>query len=290
MNVLSLFDGISCGRVALERAGIDVTTYVASEIDKYAIQVSQKNHPDIVHVGDVADLSAKDLSCDIDLLIGGSPCQGFSFAGKQLNFDDPRSALLFEYVRLLEECEPKWFLLENVRMKKEYQDVISGILGVEPHRINSSLVSAQNRDRLYWTNIPLDSPIEDQGIVGVDFTGQFLDLGRKLNRDVVWRRRSGVLDCLGYYGKNSTSQRVYGVHGKLPTLLVNNTGGNNPLWLSLDESEAYRASIHFCEWLQTLPEDYTSGIPDNQRYRTLGNGWTIDVLVSFFRNLRQEQV
>lgn len=286
MNVLSLFDGISCGRVALERSGLGVTSYTASEIDKYAIQVSQKNYPDIVHVGDVTKLTIEDLPNDVDLLIGGSPCQGFSFAGKQLNFDDPRSALFFEYVRLLEECEPKWFLLENVRMKKEYQDVISGILGAEPHRINSSLVSAQNRDRLYWTNIPLDSPIEDQGIIGADFTGQFLDLGRKLNRDVVWRRRSGFLDCLGYYGKNSTSQRVYGVNGKMPTLLT----GNNPLWLSLDEGEAYRASIHFCEWLQTLPKDYTSGIPDNQRYRTLGNGWTVDVLVSFFRNLRQEQV
>jgi len=162
MNVLSLFDGCSCGRVALERAGIKVDKYWASEVDKYAIQVSKKNWPDIEHIGDVCGVDATGM--DVDLLIGGSPCQGFSFAGKQLNFDDPRSKLFFEYVRILKECKPKWFLLENVKMKKESQDVISEALGVEPVEVNSALVSAQNRKRLYWTNIPFDMP-EDRGIV-----------------------------------------------------------------------------------------------------------------------------
>ena len=154
MNVLSLFDGMSCGQIALNRAGINYDNYFASEIDKYAIKVTKNNYPDTIHIGNVLDVKSEDLP-GIDLLIGGSPCQGFSFAGKQLNFNDPRSKLFFEFVRLLEECKPKYFLLENVKMKKEYQNIITEMLGVEPIEINSNLVSAQNRKRLYWTNIPI---------------------------------------------------------------------------------------------------------------------------------------
>ena len=131
LNVLSLFDGISCGRVALERAGIPIENYFASEIDKYAIKISQKNYPDIIHLGNIENVSGWMLP-KIDLIIGGSPCQGFSFAGKQLNFDDPRSKLFFKFIRLLGECNPKYFLLENVRMQKIYQDTISLFMGVEP--------------------------------------------------------------------------------------------------------------------------------------------------------------
>ena len=167
MNVLSLFDGMSCGRIAIDRAGIKVDNYFASEIDKYAISVSKHNYPDIKHIGDVTQVKASDLP-KIDLIIGGSPCQGFSFAGKQLNFDDPRSKLFFEYVRILKEIRKYnpnvLFLLENVKMKKEYQDVISEQMGVEPVKINSALVSAQNRERLYWSNIPV-SPLTDKGIL-----------------------------------------------------------------------------------------------------------------------------
>ena len=175
MNVLSLFDGISAGQVALERAGIKVDKYYASEIDKYAIQVTQKNYPDTVQIGDVTKVSYENGILEyenvmqdvgkIDLLIGGSPCQGFSFAGKQLNFEDDRSKLFFEYVRLLEETKPKYFLLENVKMKKEYQDVITKYLGVEPIEINSALVSAQTRKRLYWTNIPNIEQPKDKKIM-----------------------------------------------------------------------------------------------------------------------------
>jgi len=164
MNVLSLFDGMSCGRIALERLGIQVDNYYASEIDKYAIQVSQANYPDIIQVGDVTELDTSTLP-KIDLVMGGSPCQGFSFAGKQLAFDDPRSALFFEFVRCVEELKPKYFLLENVRMKKEYLDVISEYMGVEPIMINSAFVSAQNRVRYYWTNIPGIEQPEQRGIV-----------------------------------------------------------------------------------------------------------------------------
>ena len=167
MNVLSLFDGSSCGQVALERCGIKVDNYFASEVDKWAIQITQKNYPNTIQVGDVRFVSARVVP-DIDLILAGSPCQGFSFSGKQLAFDDPRSALFFEFVRILEECRrynpDVKFLLENVRMKQEYQDIISSYLKVEPVAINSSLVSPQNRYRLYWCNWDITQP-EDKKLV-----------------------------------------------------------------------------------------------------------------------------
>jgi len=173
MKVLSLFDGMSCGQIALNRLGIKVDKYYASEIDKYAIQVTQANFPETIQIGDVCDIKAEDYQ-DVDLIMAGSPCQGFSFAGKQLAFDDPRSALFFEFIRLLKEIKPKYFLLENVKMKKEYLQVISEQVsacypeipfGIEPIFINSSLVSAQNRQRYYWTNIPNITKPEERGIV-----------------------------------------------------------------------------------------------------------------------------
>ena len=184
MKVLSLFDGMSCGQIALSKLGIKVDKYYASEIDKYAIQITQKNFPDTVQLGDVCDIDAKDFM-DVDLILAGSPCQGFSFAGKQLAFDDPRSALFFEFIRLLKAIKPKYFLLENVRMKKEFLEVITeqvsacytvddvapeykdifGSVKIEPHFINSSLLSAQSRQRYYWTNIPNIQQPEDKGIV-----------------------------------------------------------------------------------------------------------------------------
>lgn len=156
LNVLSLFDGMSCARIALRELDIKVDRYYASEINKHAIKQTQLNFPDTIQLGDVRDVHAKDLP-KIDLICGGSPCQGFSFAGKQLNFNDPRSALFFEFVRILNECREVnpdvKFLLENVRMKREYEQVISDALGIKPVMINSALVSAQNRVRLYWSNI-----------------------------------------------------------------------------------------------------------------------------------------
>jgi DNA (cytosine-5)-methyltransferase 3A len=153
-NVLSLFDGISCGQIALNRAGIEYDGYYASEIDKHAIKVTQTNYPKTVQLGDVTKVEGAKLP-KIGLLQGGSPCQGFSFAGKGLNFEDPRSKLFFEFVRLLKETAPKWFLLENVTMKKEHEDIITAQIGVEPVMIDSARFSAQSRKRLFWTNIPL---------------------------------------------------------------------------------------------------------------------------------------
>lgn len=167
MNVLSLFDGMSCGQIALDRIGVNVNNYFASEIDKYAMQVTKNNYPSTKFVGNVIRVKGNELP-KIDLMIGGSPCQGFSFAGKQLNFDDSRSKLFFEFVRLLRETKPEYFLLENVKMKKEYEQIITDYLDVEPILINSSLVSAQNRKRLYWTNIPNIQQPEDRGITWGD--------------------------------------------------------------------------------------------------------------------------
>lgn len=179
MKVLSLFDGMSCGQLALKRAGIHVEKYYASEIDKYAIQITQKNFPETIQLGDVCNLNPDDFM-DVDLILCGSPCQGFSFAGKQLAFDDPRSALFFEFIKILQAIKPKYFLLENVPMKLEFlqiiteqvslcypdyqgDDLFSGV--IKPISINSSLVSAQSRQRYYWTNIPGVEQPEDKGII-----------------------------------------------------------------------------------------------------------------------------
>jgi len=192
MNILSLFDGMSCGQIALNRLGVKYDKYFASEIDKYAMQITKQNYPNTIHIGDVTAIKAAELP-KIDLLMGGSPCQGFSFAGSQLAFDDPRSKLFFEFVRLLKELKPKYFLLENVRMKKEYLDIITEHLGVEPILINSALVSAQNRQRYYWTNIPGIAQPKDKGIVLKDI----LEKGFNSEKD-----KSYCLDANYYKGSS----------------------------------------------------------------------------------------
>ena len=231
LDVLSLYDGCSMARVALERAGIPVKQYYASEIDPYPIKVSQKNYPDIIHVGDVNYVGKTNDSPNFDLLIGGSPCQGFSFASKgRLNFDDPRSKLFFEYVRILKEFKPKYFLFENVRMKQECQDIISEYLGVKPIAINSGLVSAQNRYRLYWTNIPNVTQPDDKGIVLEDIIE--MDNPNFKYRKLKEHYPNKVHNEGGCYqvGKADINghdilKRVYDVKGKSPTLNAM-TGGN----------------------------------------------------------------
>lgn len=187
MKVLSLFDGISCGKVALERAGIEVDQYYASEIDEGAIAISKERHPDIMYLGSVTDWKKWGIDfSEIDLLIGGSPCTGFSIAGKQLNFKDPQSKLFFEYVDILNEIKKAnpnvKFLLENVKMKKEYENVITDYLGVEPIAIDSALVSAQRRKRLYWTNIEGVLQPEDKGIMLKDIVHENVDLDTAMSK------------------------------------------------------------------------------------------------------------
>ena len=302
MNVLSLFDGMSCGRIALEKSGISVDKYYACEIDKFAIKVSKANYPDIFQLGDVKDLTWNDsmlhahLRPKIDLLIGGSPCQGFSFAGSRLNFDDPRSKLFFEFVRLMDETKPKWFLLENVRMKQESQDIISRYLGVQPVMINSNLVSAQNRKRLYWTNIPFTMP-EDRGIMLKDIIEDGLDAnyfkGGNLKSYFEKHRRQLVFssDGLCHVGDadlkgHDIIKRVYHPEGKAPTLTTMGGGHREPkILLTKDNLKWRKLTPLECERLQTVPEGYTAHVSNTQRYKMLGNGWTVDVIAHIFKNL-----
>ena len=374
MRVLSLFDGISGGRVALERAGIPVETYYASEIDKYAIQIAQKNYPDTIQIGDCTQVDFAKFRGEIDLVIGGSPCQGFSFAGKQLNFSDPRSKLFFEFVRAIREIQPKYFLLENVKMKQEFQDVISEHLGVKPIEINSALVSAQNRRRLYWTNIPISSLPEDKGILLKDIVHEKADMDYAIGESwAKWFAENGEFQCLkkysaidpekaitmtarqyaswngkfiletlnkyivpfdktlqilekevekgkvGYFRKDSQANRVYFIHDKAVCLCGDAKMGQYLFgYLTPDRVEKRQNGQRFndgkkfytltaqdkhgvliegyirkltpieCERLQTLPDNYTASVSDSQRYKMLGNGWTVDVIAHIFNGLKGE--
>lgn len=297
INVLSLFDGMSCGQIALERAGIEVDNYFASEIDKYAIQITQKNYPNTIQLGDVKGIRASDLP-KIDLLIGGSPCQGFSFAGKQLNFEDERSKLFFEYVRLVRECKPKWFLLENVKMKKEYQDVISNELGVEPILINSALVSAQNRNRLYWCNWDVTQP-NDKGIILRDIIEAGIADDRMMTNSRAFcltARYSGAVWWNSIEKKQKTmirigtaedieghdyNKRIYSDLGKSPSLSIRGDLSRGAK-VSSDNKTYRKLTPIECERLQTVPENYTEGVSNAQRYKMLGNGWTVDIIKHIF--------
>ena len=355
MNVLSLFDGMSCGQIALNRAGIKYDHYFASEIDKYAMKVTKANYPHTTQLGDVSKIQFN-LPLKVDLLMGGSPCQGFSFAGKQLNFDDPRSKLFFEFVRLKDKLKPKYFLMENVPMKQESQDIISEYLGVKPVMINSSLFSAQNRKRLYWTNIPFDTmPTADKGIVlqdileedGIANEAMTNKLGKshcitaRYNGAVWWnsiQRKQRTMVQVGeadnIKGFDSI-KRIYSPNGKAPTLTtmqgghrepkvaigrvvnrrldehgvrkdgqldlpftkqleVSDTGKSNCLttftkdnvlvngmqWRKLTPLE--------CERLQTVPDNYTNHVSNSQRYKMIGNGWTVDVISHIMKGIKND--
>lgn len=284
MNVLSLFDGMSCGQIALNRLGFKIDNYFASEIDKNAIAITQYNFPETKQLGDVTLINGASLP-DIDLLIGGSPCQGFSFAGKQLNFEDPRSKLFFDFVRLLEDCMPKYFLLENVRMKKEHQDVISKYLGVEPVRLNSNLISAQDRVRYYWTNIKGFEMPKDKNIV----LGDILDLEVPDKYDITKRYYAKKEGTLAYTKARANLRRE---DQKSKTLLtgghgISNTGSTN-IFIS-DDYIRIPTPVE-CERLQTVPDNYTAvpGLLDSKRYHALGNGWTVDAIVEFFKHIPKD--
>jgi DNA-cytosine methyltransferase len=391
INVLSLFDGMSCGQIALNKLGIDYDKYFACEIDKYAMQVTQHNFPDTIQLGDVQFVTKETFGTHkIDLVIGGSPCQGFSFAGKQLNFEDPRSALFFEFVRLVKELKPKYFLLENVKMKKEYQDVITQYMGVEPIEINSALVSAQNRRRLYWTNIPNIEQPEDKGIVLKDIIesgyvddrmvdkgksycltarysgavwwnsidrkqrtmisleqvedklrhkeatkkgyaeageGEGLDLTfpeSKTRRGRAMKDKSNCLTAAGHEmgvvvksyrevrteaakkarkehrdrtGEDFTPFRAKEIvvrdDEKVGTVTPS-LSNDHKISIETDNKLVWRKLTPLeCERLQTVPDGYSLVLDDNgkqlvsdsQRYKMLGNGWTIDVITHIMKNM-----
>ena len=286
MNVLSLFDGMSCGQIALNRAGIKYDKYYASEIDKHAIKVTMANYPNTVQLGNVLDVKAADLP-KIDLLIGGSPCQGFSFAGKQLNFEDERSKLFFEYVRLLRECNPKYFLLENVKMKKEYQDIISEYLGVEPILINSALLTAHNRPRLYWTNIPNVGQPSDNGIYFEQIRDlqienyEYISDEKTINRE--YKKNYLQYDINGK-GHGSQDQRAYYLKGKHGCL---DTGASGKAKVLENDGRVRKITRNEAERLQGVPDNYTTPVSKAQALKMLGNGWTVDVIAHILRGIKE---
>ena len=371
MNVLSLFDGMSCGMIALDRLGIKVDKYYASEIDKYAMQVSQANYPDIIHVGDITKLDLSTLP-KIDLVMGGSPCQGFSVAGKGLAFDDPRSALFFEFVKCVNELKPKYFLLENVNMKKEWLQVINEYMGVEGIKINSALVSAQNRQRWYWTNIPTIEQPEQRGIVLSDilendaeepmYSNIYGGFGEKKPREhygksVTIRANSGggSIPNVKIKDFNKNLDKMTTKEGKAYALTASYNGA--VAWNSIEKKQRSMVPVvkamtevrtpeankiryehkrktgkdwsprhmrhlverpdekmntltgsltkqHIlqitkeenkvswrkltpieCERLQTVPDNYTNHVSNTQRYKMLGNGWTIEVIAHILQKM-----
>jgi len=345
MKILSLFDGISCARVAIERAGIPVESYYASETDKYAMQVSAKNYPDIVQVGSVVDFHPTPLICgNIDLMVGGSPCQDLSIAKKnRKGLDGERSGLFWEYVRILKEVNPKYFILENVNsMPKEAKAIITEALGVEPIMINAALVSAQNRKRLFWTNIPNVTQPKDKGILLKDILEEgtieikkayTIDANYSKGGKIGGKHQSSKRNYavqVGQIGKGAQGYRIYShdgksvclsargggkgattglyavalrgrniVNGKRKDVLGAKTeqqleiGGDKANSLTsvfkdsmvLEDSIVRKLTPIECERLQSLPDNYTEGVSNSQRYKALGNAFNVDVMAHIITNL-----
>ena len=331
MNVLSLFDGMSCGQIALKNLGVKVDNYYASEIDKYAIQIAKKNFPDMIHVGDVTQVESKHFGVNgfdtkIDLIMGGSPCQGFSKAGKNLNFDDPRSKLFFEFLRLVKECKPRYFLLENVKMNAESRDVISNYLGVRPIYIDSALVSAQTRKRYYWTNIPYILDPINQHVILKDIIQTEGELeGSEVDERMVTNLGKAYCLTARYAGATwwnsiERSQRTMirienkvcfpeatkkgyvaagvgqGIDIQYPNITTRRgrllkdkahcLQTNSPNQGIINEKYNWRKLTPIeCERLQTVPDNYTEGVSNSQRYKMIGNGWTVKVIEHILKNM-----
>ena len=296
MNVLSLFDGISCVQLALLRAGIKVENYYASEIDKFAIQVTQKNFPNTIQLGDVTRINLESLP-KIDILVGGSPCQGFSFAGKQLAFEDPRSKLIFEFFRIKKYLESKnpnlLFLLENVKMKKQHENVISDYLGIQPIVINSASVSAQNRVRNYWTNITVQQPknknlvLKDILETNVDeryyLTKEQIDRGLYKAKGKIWKtgNRMGNMDFPNNLNKKAKTLTTVNTLGGRETNHVEQINKNYSI---------RRLTPIECERLQNLPDNWTEGHSDSRRVKMLGNCMTVDVIAHIFGFITKNKI
>jgi len=279
LRALSLFDGLSCGRIALERAKVPVEVYFASEIDTHAESISRYNYPDIVRLGDVNNIDFRSLG-PIDLVLAGSPCQSFSVAGKQMGFEDPRGQLFWQFIRALEDLKPRYFLLENVRMSGFSEKIISSEVGVFPVEINSARVSAQNRTRLYWTNIPIIQPLPNKCI--------FLD--DVIEWDAPWSPNSPSTDAR-ISGERYDTRPVLVEKGnarrRSDPLMTALTSFYTPYFVQTDQG--YRSpTITEIERLQTLPEGYTqfgdygngeaSPLSRSRRIHAIGNGWTVDVI------------
>ena len=337
MKVLSLFDGISCGMVALKRIGIRAERYDAFEIDKYAITVSKKNFSDIIHCGNVFDGDFQKFQ-GYDLLLGGSPCTYWSIAkkGRETTSDGMGFQLFMEYVRALKESQCRYFLYENnYSIHQNIKNEITKHLGVEPIMINSALVSAQNRKRCYWTNIPgVQQPVDrkvllsdiidntpwegskyflTENTIGCAIRSRYRESGCRSTKKsggtfaAVEIRKDCKANCIttvtkdsmvmqpiriGNIGSNAQAHRVYSVHGKSITLSANGggQGGSTGLYkIDLPDGNYFvrKLSPIECERLQTLPDNYTAGASDTQRYKMLGNGWTVDVIAHILSHLKK---
>ena len=309
INVLSLFDGMSCGQIALNKLGIKVNNYFASEIDKFAISVTQKNFPETQQIGNVEHVSYKEhgqlvwgepntdteprgyTDTKIDLVYGGSPCQSFSNAGDGTGFDG-KSKLFWEFVRILKEVKPKYFLLENVKMKQEWKDIITKEMGVEPILIDSRLMSAQKRQRLYWTNIPNIEIPKDKNILLKDvmlpLTDPRLELKRPSEKRIAYVQRKFDKGWLKELYKDVNTQKsdclVASMYKQLQEFIWMDESGEKRFFSPLE-----------CENIQTIYQNYTSEgldekgnikkISNTQRYKMIGNGWTIDVIAHIFKNM-----
>lgn len=292
MRVLSLFDWMACWYEALVRAGIKIDKYYASEIDKYAIQIATKNHPDIIEIWDVCEVKWEDYQ-DIDLLIWGSPCQWFSVAGKMLNFNDPRSKLFFEYVRILREVKPKYFLLENVSMRREWIEIINRELWVEWVEINSNTVSAQSRRRIYRTNIPMVSPhktsekkLRDVLLDNVEDKYRLNEQQTEKIRYLKWAKAiPRVKNWHEYIYREWAIPFPDILDRPSRTILTSEWSISRTTHIIEDNIWLRKLSPVECERLQTLEDNYTAGVSDSQRYKMLGNGWTVDVIAHIFRSI-----
>lgn len=283
MKVLSLFDGISCGMVALERAGIQVDRYVAYEIDENAIKISKKNYPQIEHCGDVTTADFTQYK-DFDLLIGGSPCQDLCRMGSRQGLAGIKSGLFWEYVRALRECRPKWFLLENnASMKQSDKQIITEALGMPSFLINSADFSAQKRKRLYWTNIPIMMWAQNNLTLGdivqpakekvefdvTDRVEKYLSpayAGRKISKTI-------------YNGIKSLNEKANTIGCYCGML------GSNTNLILYQEERYYIVTPVEAERLQTLPDNYTEGVKKSAQYFAIGNGWTVDVIAHILKGI-----
>ena len=337
INILSLFDGMSCGQVALNRAGIKYDNYFASEIDRYSIQVTQKNYPNTIQLGDINNWKQWNIDWNnIDLLLAGFPCQAWSVAGKQKGDGDPRGQLVHVLIEIWNYCKQHnpnlKFLFENVKMKKEFIDYINNLFGVEAIHIDSALLSAQRRKRIYWTNIPNITQLEDKNILLRDIVHENnneldnVDISEYI---VPFNKSLQILDKevergkVGYFGKDSQANRVYHIHNKAVTLCGEAGGGAAKMGQYLfgcitpDRIEKRQNGQRFndgnkshtltaqdkhgiiidgyirkltpieCERLQTIPDNYTYGVSDTQRYKMLGNGWTVDIISHILQNIKK---
>jgi len=290
MNVVSYFDGYSSGNIALDRLGIEFDNYFAYEIEQAPINITQRNYPNTKQMGSVVDADLSLIPRDKEiLLIGGSPCQGFSIAGKKLNFEDERSKLFFEFVRAKKELNPTYFFLENVRMPDNIADAIDELMGVKRQFVNSICFTGHIRKRYYWTNLPLaELPKNDIKIKDViDLELPFdKDMNFFLSRTPYSPTTSGdgiiTINPKDNNGKQTWQRgRVYDINGNCPTICA------SLFDLNITKNHKYyrKLTINECEALQGVPKDYTKGVNKNDRGKMLGNGWNIDTVMHFFTKI-----